>query len=294
MTFQSEIVVDSKCTLGEGPVWHDTEQKLYWVDIEGKAIWSFDPKTTNTEKHDFEEMPGAVVPTDQGDFLVAFQSSLSFYDWKSRRLQSATPFITDQPMVRSNDGKCDPAGRFWIGTMHFELEVGAGALFSFDADGLMQKVPTRTISNGLAWTKDHQIMYYIDTWDNQVRAYDFDKASGTIQNERTVIKTTSEMGGADGMCIDENDKLWIAHWGGNCVRQWDPETGKEMSRVEVAAPHVTSCCFGGENLDKLYITTACTGLSEESIEKYPLSGGVFVSDVGVSGTSATPFKKKVK
>ena len=132
-------------------------------------------------------------------------------------------------------------------------------------------------------------MYYIDSHDNRMMAYDYH--NGAITNGRVAFTIDAEeMGVLDGMAIDAEDKLWIAHWGGNCVRRWDPISGKVLEKVEVAAPHVTSCCFGGEKMDELYITTATIGLSDEQFAEYPQSGGVFMIKPGVSGPPADIFK----
>ncbi|HEX3007143.1 MAG TPA: SMP-30/gluconolactonase/LRE family protein, partial [Bacteroidales bacterium] len=189
---------------------------------------------------------------------------------------------------RFNDGKCDPAGRFWVGSIGPRYQA---SLYRITADGNCTKMlDSVSTSNGIVWTSDRKTMYYIDTSTGKVRAFDYDYTSGNISNPRVVIKFPAGMGAPDGMSIDSEGKLWIAHWGGACVGRWDPESGEMIAKVDVAAPHVTSCAFGGSNLDTLYITTARTGLSEEQLKKYPDSGKVFVANPGITGVRASYFQ----
>ena len=287
----AELIVDSKCILGEGPVWHPKLQQLFWVDIEGKMIHVFDLITGRTETHAFDRMPGALAPIDLHTLLVAFEDGLATYDWLRRELLYQNHLGKDNPAVRANDGKCDPNGNFWIGTMHLEQVPAAAALYRFTGAGqITLQVPDRTISNGLAWSGDHRTMYYIDSADHRVYAFDFDPSDSSISRQRTVIEVPVNLGTPDGMCIDQNDKLWVAHWGGSCVRQWDPVSGEILAEVNVPAPHVTSCTFGGPDLDELYITTALSGLSDHQRSAFPQSGGVFRVSPGAMGRPTHFFK----
>ncbi|MCG2461637.1 SMP-30/gluconolactonase/LRE family protein [Flavobacteriaceae bacterium F89] len=288
---EAELVVNSKSILGEGPVWHQGLQKLFWVDIEGRKIHIFDPKNGHTNSHQFTKMPGALVPRDYHNLLIAFDDGLAIYNWHTKHLKYKNGLGKKTPNIRANDGKCDPNGNFWIGTMHKGLEPNAGALYRFNPDfELSLQVPDRTISNGLAWSKDGTTMYYIDTGDRYVSAYDFDLDTSQISNKRIVFEIDPEMGSPDGMAIDSEDNLWIAHWGGFCVRQWDPRSKKILNTVHLPVPHVTSCAFGGPKLDDLYITTARSGLTEEQLTNFPLSGGIFKVKPGVIGRPTIFFE----
>ena len=194
--------------------------------------------------------------------------------------------------MRYNDGKVGPNGDFYIGSMHKEFDPESGNLYKVTSKGQVSvAIPNTTISNGMAWTADKKTFYFSDTENYRIDRYDFDIDSGNLKNRKTAFNIPKELGGADGMCIDSEDMLWIAHWGGACIRQWNPRTGEIIQKIEVAAPHVTSCCFGGKNLDTLYITTARSGLSEEQLEKYPQSGGLFTFKPGVTGALITYFKE---
>lgn len=288
---EAELVVDAKSTLGEGPVWHQEIQKLFWVDIEGKKINCLDPTAGKVETHLFGKMPGALVPIDEQKLLVAFEDGIVVYNWKTQQLSYKNDLGKDTPRIRANDGKCDPNGNFWIGTMHLDLEPKTGTLYSLGEQfNIKVQIEGRTISNGLAWSSDNQTMYYIDTFENCVYAYDFDVKTSEINEKRTIISIDPELGGLDGMCIDHDNKLWIAHWGGHCIRQWDPKFGEILNEIEIPAPHVTSCTFGGPDLNELYITTARSGLSETQLENFPLSGGLFKVKPNTKGLPTSFFK----
>ena len=288
---EAKLVCDSKSILGEGPVWHQNLQKLFWVDIEGKKINYLDPKDDSVTTHSFNRMPGALVPIDNEQFLVAFEDGIAVYEWTTKKLTYQNYLWKDNEKIRANDGKCDPNGNFWIGTMHLDLQPKAGNLYLINPGFTSWiKISERTISNGLAWSSDKQTMYYIDTFDNCVYAYNFDVGTSKISQKRIVISIDPKLGGPDGMCIDKNDTLWIAHWGGSCVRQWDTQTGSILNEIILPAPHVTSCTFGGANLDELYMTTASTGLSNKQLLGYPLSGGLFKVKTGSTGLATSFFK----
>jgi sugar lactone lactonase YvrE len=189
------------------------------------------------------------------------------------------------PKLRFNDGKCDPYGNLWIGTMDKELAPAAGALYKIDSRGKVDMIlEGTTVSNGMAWTDDHRYYYYIDSDSFEVWRFDYDIAEGQISNKEVAFTVPREYGAPDGMSIDRENMLWIAHWGGHCVRRWDPDKGEVLQQVQVPAPHVTSCCFGGPELDEMYITTARSGLNAEELKTYPLSGGLFKCLPGVTGT----------
>ncbi|MEN8123183.1 MAG: SMP-30/gluconolactonase/LRE family protein [Bacteroidota bacterium] len=277
--------------LAESPVWHPEEKVLYWVDIVGGKLFSYDPRKEETRTVKLGSMVGAVVPAS-GEYsvIVALETGV-FGLTLNEELKKLSNYPENEIKDnRFNDGKCDPAGRFWIGTMNKNVIEKAGNLYVFNGNNLELKQPEVTISNGIAWSIDHKTMYYIDTAEYAVFAYDFDYLSGVISNRRIAIKIPEDAGAPDGMTIDSNGMLWVAHWGGFAVRCWDPGTGKIVDEIDIPAPHVTSCTFGGENLNTLYITTASEGLSEAQIQQYPLSGAIFKVELNVKGVSNYLFK----
>lgn len=273
--------------LGEGAVWHPEKEALLWVDITGGKVFMYKPEKGMIHNIDLESMVGTVVPSSGEFFAVAAQETGIFGIREDGTTLKIGDFPGDAvPNVRFNDGKCDPRGRLWVGTMHQQAREGAGKLYMFEGDSLLVKQAGVTISNGIVWDTGINVMYYIDTPTKSVYAYDYNPGTGEISNRRVVIEIPRDTGSPDGMSIDAEGKLWIAHWGGYGVYRWNPENGELMDKIEVPAPNVTSCAFGGKDLKTLYITTAKAGMSKEQLEKYPLSGSLFVIETDTKGTES--------
>lgn len=286
---EAKLVLDAKATLGEGALWHPEQHLLYWVDIEGKALHLYDPASGEDKVWSVGSRIGTVVPVQGGGALVALQSGIHRIDTDTGKLTFITNPIEEED-IRFNDGKCDPSGRFWVGTMALDTRKGAAALYRMEKDGSTEQVlDNLTIANGIVWTADRKTMYFTDTRTQQVQAFDYDHETGAISNSRLVVEVPKADGSPDGMTIDVDGNLWIALHGGGAVVCYDPATGKLLQRVTVPTPQTTSCAFGGENLDTLYITTAREGLDEEKLKKYPQSGGLFSVKPGVRGVPAHYF-----
>ena len=285
------MLVDTKAILGEGPVWDIERQTLFWVDIEGCKLQEYNPSSGKNRHWQFDEMIGAAVPMKMGTLLLALESGLATFDCDLNKLNKIPVLENKAPKIRFNDGKVGPKGNFWIGTMHKEFLSQTGNLYRVSKNlNTSIAIPKTTISNGMAWSSDLKKFYYIDSPTFEVKAYDFDANSGTILNQKSQFTIPREHGSPDGMCIDADDMLWIAHWGGHCIRRWNPETGEVLQKISVPAPHVTSCCFGGKDLKTMYITTARSGLTASQIKKYPLSGGLFVFKAPIKGTPINYFE----
>jgi sugar lactone lactonase YvrE len=198
----------------------------------------------------------------------------------------------DDPSIRFNDGKCDAAGRFWVGTMALSEEENKGNLFVMETDlSIKKKIENVSISNGIAWNSDNTIMYYINTPTNYVFAFDYDIESGEISNQRVAVDLTHEKGYADGMIIDEEGMLWIAFYGGWRVARYNPENGELLKQIELPVENVSCCTFGGPGLNDLYITTASKGMGKEALQQQPLAGSLFIlKDCGYKGLPAAKFK----
>jgi sugar lactone lactonase YvrE len=178
---------------------------------------------------------------------------------------------------RFNDGKCDPAGRFWAGTMAFTEDEAAGNLYVLERNlSVTKKIDGVTVSNGIAWNNDHTLLFYIDSPTLSVVAFDYDKATGNISNKRIVINVPRQEGFPDGMTIDSEGMLWIGHWDGWQVARWDPTTGEKLLTIRLPVAKVTSCAFGGKHLNDLYITSAKKDLNEDQLKQQPLAGCTFV------------------
>ncbi|TGE29316.1 SMP-30/gluconolactonase/LRE family protein [Hymenobacter metallicola] len=284
------VALPARAQLGEGAVWNPQDEKLYWVDIEGRSLHIFDPATGQARQLATGSRIGTVAPARGGHVVVAQQNGLHLLNTLSGESTLLANPLT-KPSLRFNDGKCDPAGRFWAGTLDMNGKVGKAALYRLDADGRLHTMLTGvTISNGLVWTRDQRTMYYIDTPTHVVQAFDYDHATGAISNPRPVIHIPEADGDPDGMTIDAEDHLWIAHWGGGQVGCYDPLTGQKLQTIPVPAPHTTSCAFGGPELKTLFITTARQDLTPEQLQAYPLSGSVFALEPGVAGVPAHIFQ----
>ena len=278
--------------LAEGPCWWAEKQVLLWVDIEASRIGLFDPQTG---RNNFLHLPahvGAVVPTSAGDLLLATATGFLRLDPSTEAVTLLSDPEADRPGNRFNDGKCDPWGRFWAGTMAYDFEPLAGALWRVNADfSCVRQRQGLTISNGLAWSQDRGTLYLIDSPTLNVLAFPLTNA-GEIAGEPSICVHIPEDWDAvpDGMCIDAEGMLWIALFGGGCVTRWDPVSGQRLERLALPCRQVTSCCFGGPHLDQLFITTARREMDAAAIKAEPLAGGLFQADVGVKGVPADCFQ----
>jgi sugar lactone lactonase YvrE len=289
---KAELFIQSDNILGEGPVWDAKQNELLWVDIERKLLCFCNVNTGDVSNIELDSRIGTAVPTaHSAEYLLALQSGLKIYNRKTCKYQLISDPEKDINNNRFNDGKCDPMGRFWIGTMDINAKPAKGNLYCLDQDlNISKKLQNLSISNGMAWSIDHRKMYFIDTATHKVVCFDYDSVTGNIENSHIVIHVPHSHGAPDGMCIDSEGMLWIAHWGGGNVSRWNPFTGELLQKVDVPAPHVTSCCFGGENLDTLFITTAKSGMSEELLKQYPYSGSIFSITPGIKGYLPSYFK----
>ena len=285
-------VLDAQAGLAEGPHWWAEKGVLLWVDIEASRVGFFDPVARSNRFLEVPSHVGAVVPTSAGDLLLA--TAMGFL-----RLDPSTGVVTllsdpelDRPGNRFNDGKCDPWGRFWAGTMAYDFEPLTGSLWRQDGDGRISCQRSQlTISNGLAWSQDRGTLYLIDSPTLNVLAFPLTNA-GEIAGEPSICVQIPEDWDAvpDGMCIDAEGMLWIALFGGGCVTRWNPISGQRLERLELPCRQVTSCCFGGPNLDQLFVTTARREMDAAAIKAEPLAGGLFQADVGVKGLPADCFQ----
>jgi len=291
MNTKVELVVDSQDQIGEGPIWDAKRNILYWVDITGETVQSFDPATNCHTKLHVGQAVGTVVPRSNGGLMVAVQNGFAYVDEKTKQLTLIHNPEPHLPENRFNDGKCDPAGRFWAGTMAFEPKAKAGSLYCLGTDRSVRKVlGDVTISNGIAWSLDHKRMYYIDSPTYIVRAYDYDVDSGQIGNDRVLLTIPRDVGMPDGMTIDAHGRLWIAHYGGSKVCCWDPDTGRIVQTIETPVSLVTACAFGGPELETLYITSRSLGLSEDQLKKEPFAGALLSAEPGCRGTQTFSFR----
>jgi sugar lactone lactonase YvrE len=285
-----DLLLDAKVLLGEGPSWNESTQQLYWVDIEGCAVHVYDPSNGTDRRIDLGQMAGCVVPRRAGGVLLAMQHGFYTLDLETEELRPILDPEVELAENRFNDGKCDSRGRLWAGTTRISHDQPSGSLYCLDTDLTCQRrVADVWISNGLAWSADDRIMYFIDSPTCRVDAFDFDVESGALSNRRTVVEVPAGTGTPDGMTIDEEGMLWIALWDGWRVTRWDPRSGHLIGEIPLPVARPTSCVFGGPDLDQLYITTASTRLPAASLADQPLAGGLFHCVPGVRGLPTHAF-----
>ncbi|MTH54787.1 SMP-30/gluconolactonase/LRE family protein [Bacillus mangrovi] len=288
---KAELVYDAKAILAEGPVWDDRENLLYWIDIHGKVIHIYNPETTEDTVIETASKVGTITLTEDGRLAAAMEDGFYLIDTASGERSFIADPEKDVPDNRFNDGKADPAGRFIAGTMHAEGQGETGALYSLDGDGQFEQLISGVgISNGLAWNEAGTIFYYIDTPTQQVAAYDYDLESGSISGRKTVIEVPEEDGHPDGMTIDAEGMLWIAHYNGSRVSRWNPETGEKLEEIELPVSQVTCCTFGGPDLDELYITTGRENLEGGQLAEQPLAGAIFKVKTNTKGRKTFRYK----
>ena len=215
---QAELEYEILSDLGEGAFWNHETQQLFWVDIIKKRVHIYDPEA-GTDRHFETPSPvGTVVPSSQGLAVIALEDGIYMLDTSTGAIESISDIEKDIPENRFNDGKCDPLGNFWVGSMHYPQTEPKASLYRVGPDGSARRmIDSVTISNGIVWTQDSKTMYYIDTPTAVIKAYDFDPNTAEISNERVAVRVSPDDGYPDGMAIDSNDQLWVGLWNGNAV-----------------------------------------------------------------------------
>jgi len=286
-----EIFVAHTSELAESPVWDADNNRIYWVDIEKGILHWYN--FSDQAKHELAigQKIGSVALIAQNRLVAALENGFFSIDTLKK---SVTPIIEIESQIstnRFNDGKCDPAGRFWAGTMSVIGKPNAGKLYMLDGNfRVMELLRGVGCSNGMAWSPDHATFYYIDSLSYQLVTYDFDMFLGAISNQKILIQFAPDEGIPDGMTTDSQGALWIAMWDGGNVSRYDPVSGKLLLRIKFPVARISSCTFGGPELSDLFITTARVGLSEQQLKDQPLAGSVFViKNTGFTGSPAHPF-----
>lgn len=262
----AECVAEIPALIGEGPLWLETEQRLLWLDIAGRRLHVHDPAGGGDAVVELERRVGCIASRAVGGLVAATEDGFALLDPSTGALTLIAPVIAGDPALRMNDGRCDPRGRFWAGTMAYDTTAGAGCLFRLDADHTVQRILEGvTVSNGIDWTLDERTMYFIDSFAYGIDAFDYDANSGTVSNRRRFVDvandTTVPTGFTvpDGLALDAADNLWVAIHGRGEVHCFDPR-GRLQHVVQVGAESVTSVAFGGSDLGDLFITAAAGSL----------------------------------
>jgi sugar lactone lactonase YvrE len=273
--------------LGEGPLWNISDQKLYWVDIENDIYHSLDPKTGNHEIVNLGEKIGVLAFRERGGMVMATERGFVFWDPASRLLTRISDPEADKQETRFNDGAVDRLGRFWAGTLGDNFN---NSLYRLDPDLTVHKMDSGIdISNGIGWSLDNKVMYFTDSTPKLIYAYDFDLASGTIENRRIFVDSSDRPGVPDGLTVDAEGCIWSARWGGWCLERYDPD-GKLERTIKTPAEFPTSVMFGGPDLDVLYFTSARIEIPPDQRTQRPVDGNVFSFRPGMKGVPEPLFK----
>ncbi len=299
--YEARCVVESDAVLGEGPVWCPVEKVLYWIDIghftlgehaDTGAPWEktvspslhrFDPKTGTDEVFKVPQSIGCFALRESGGFVGAFREGFATFDIPDMTPNFVAPVEREIPGNRFNDGKCDRAGRFWAGTMDLGCRDATGSLYRLDGDGSVATMETGiVVANGLGWSPDNSLMYYVDSATQRIDVFDFDFENGRIANRRPFVVVPPEQGCPDGLTVDSEGFVWCALSGGWRVTRFDP-SGAVDRLVKLPVNGVTSCIIGGEDLKTLYAVSSRWDMKTRDIAEQPLSGSVFAIDIEVPG-----------
>jgi sugar lactone lactonase YvrE len=289
---QAELLFKAGAQLAEGPLWDSRTQSLWWVDIPAAKLHCFDPATGKDQSFDVGQPIGAVVPEEGRGLVLALADG--FARFEGGRVSPLAPLPAQDPALRLNDGKCDPAGRFWAGSTAYDGRRGKASLFCLDGGlNVSLKLAGVSCSNGLGWSQDERWMYYIDSPTQRLVRFGYHAASGSIGKAETLLEIPEAEGIPDGLSMDREGRLWIALFNGGKLLHFDPRAGRLLGEIRVeGARQVTSCAFGGPDLGTLYITTAAENLSPEEAQAQPLAGSLFQARPAMGGLKAHSFKAK--
>ena len=311
-----QTVTSAPDKLGESPFWHPLEQQLYWVDIPGKKVHRTEPGSNLIDTWHLPEEPGCIAPATRGGFVLALRNGVFRAQQWGGDLELLAPVSYDTANIRFNDGKCDSLGRLWVGTMYEPRTQRLAELYCIDARGMygtttLVKVDVMQrdaiLSNGLAWSPDNRTLYWADTVDHVIHAWDWDALTGAMTNRRVfqqfagkpagwtsdlalLPNCASQYGGRpDGCAVDVQGNYYAAMFEGQRLLKFAP-TGELLADIATPSRCNTMPCFGGADMKTLFLTTASYNRSAEELAAYPLSGHVFSMRVDVPGLPVNFFQ----
>ena len=290
---KAELLIDSKCILAEGIQWRVDQQRLWWTDIHGCGLWHCDADGNDAVRIETPERLGSFAFDPDGRILAAFESGLFRWDLERGRLERLTQFEPDKPTTRMNDGRCDRQGRFLAGGMNEDELKPASSLIRYDGDRAETIRQNIGCSNSICFSPDGSAMYFADTPTRTILRMPYDVETGEVGQEEPFVSVDNEDEGfPDGTCVDADGALWNGRFNGFRVQQTHAD-GSQGLRNDLPVPQVTCACFGGPDLDRLYITTAREHMSEAQIAEHPLSGGIFVAEPGARGLPEDRFAHRL-
>lgn len=264
-TYKADVLIDRRFALSEGPVWDERDQSLHFVDIKNNRVYRYELASGGLTSIDVCQNVGCFALRESGGYILGLTAGVYLINAEHNKLEKLPQPVTD-PMTRFNDGKCDPQGRFWCGMadLYGFGDYNGGRLYVISPDHSCATIMDGlSCSNGLGFDKSGRTMYFIDSTHHQVESYTLNPDSCAVSNMRVVTRIDRSVAVPDGMTMDEDGKLWVAHWGAGFVGRYDPKTGALLCKVEVDATQSSSCCFGGEDMQTLFITSGHGGESEE-------------------------------
>lgn len=280
----------ARAELGEGACWFAEEQRLYWVDILRCEVHRFDPETGKDEVRKTPCHVSLVQPTTRGDLVLGTRDGIARMDFETGRFVVLCDPESQIPGNRFNDGKPDPRGRLFAGSIAYDGSDKKANLWRIEPDLTVTRLIDRVgNSNGLGWSPDEKTFYWTDTKTGCVFAFDYDGSDGEITNRRVAVEVDKELGRPDGMAVDAEGHLWTALWGGHGVARWNPATGEMVEKVTCPVPFVTCPSFGGPELDVLFFTTAQKGRDEMEPTPEAEAGNIFAARPGVKGLPGYAF-----
>ena len=271
-----------RCELGEGPHWEVARGRLRYVDIDGGVVHDLDPATGDDRPVPVPPPVSFAVPIGHGPDVLCGTGGAVTRVAGDGQVVGRLAVEPDRPGNRINEGKADPAGRLWFGSMSRSRTPGVASLYCLDADGLRTVSGGMTVGNGIDWDVDRGRMYHIDSTTQQIDVYRYDLATGAVADRGVFVRIDPADGLPDGLTLDADGCLWLCLFGGGAIRRYDPD-GTLMTTVRLPVAHVTSAAFGGPDLSTLFVTTSRHKLNEAERAAQPLAGALLVVDPGVRG-----------
>jgi sugar lactone lactonase YvrE len=282
-----DIALRGEPILGEGPTWDVGTGSLVWIDILGSAVHRFHPGPGTDEVIPVPQHVGAAKPRTNGGLVLNLRDGIGLLDADGTDPRWLVYWAREG--MRGNDAAVDPVGRLWAGTMRYDMAPGGGFLARVEPGGRARVVlPNVTVSNGIGWSPDERRMYYVDSPTHRIDVFDYDVATGDVTDRRPLVEITDTDGVPDGLCVDADGCVWVAVHGASQVRRYTPE-GVLDRTIDVPAKQVTACCFGGDDLADLYVTTSREGFTEADAAAQPLAGCLFVATGIGSGMPSARF-----
>lgn len=281
------VVLDEPMQLGECPLWHPKESVLYWIDINSHAVHRFSPDTGAHDRWKTPSEPGCIAWCASGGLIVALRSGLVLLDTDNGTFSPVAEAPYDRAKARFNDGRCDAAGRLWVGSIYEPRDQPLGSLYCLDRGTIIDARKPVTVSNGVAFSLNNRTLYHADTTAHQITAYDFDVGTGYVGASRCLKQFSTDRsrnygGRPDGAAVDSEDAYWCAMYEGGKILRLSP-TGDILCEIVLPLRCPTMVAFGGSDLRTLYITSARQNRSDKELTQYPLSGCVLSLDVDVPG-----------